>query len=144
MAGSNGGQQPGAGAMDVDGAPPQPEIDDRTFYVGPKSQIRRDFMNMANPLQHGLSMLGHLNYSITCVSSFSFFFLALSLGGIIFLIYHHFHLVHDWGVVEKIWEHIFSDAFAMNPKEHPVLLAESSYNTPAIREKVRFFSFFPK
>lgn len=46
-------------------------------------------------------------------------------------------VVNDWGVVEKIWEHIFTEAFVINPKEHPVLLAEASYNTPELREKAR-------
>eukprot|EP01122_Echinamoeba_exundans_P013103 TRINITY_DN5665_c0_g1_i1.p1 TRINITY_DN5665_c0_g1~~TRINITY_DN5665_c0_g1_i1.p1 ORF type:complete len:210 (-),score=62.07 TRINITY_DN5665_c0_g1_i1:46-675(-) len=91
------GQQPGAGPMDVDGAAAAVEQDDRTFYVGPKAQMRRDFMTMTNPLQNGL--------------------------------------VNDWNVVEKIWDHIFTEAFVMNPKEHPVLLAESSYNTSPLREK---------
>jgi hypothetical protein len=59
--------------MEVDGVAAAVEHDDRTFYVGPKAQMRRDFMTMANPLQNGLSMSHFAHVIFTIESSSNFF-----------------------------------------------------------------------
>ncbi|EIE27441.1 putative Acttin-related protein 4 [Coccomyxa subellipsoidea C-169] len=44
-------------------------------------------------------------------------------------------LYDNWDAIEAIWGHIFNDRLAANPAEHPVMLAEPSFNTKDIREK---------
>ncbi|CAL8463368.1 g2902 [Coccomyxa elongata] len=55
-------------------------------------------------------------------------------------------LYNDWDIVEAIWSHIFKDQLSANPSEHPLMLAEPSFNTKDIREKtveVLFEKFSP-
>ena len=44
-------------------------------------------------------------------------------------------LVHNWDALEKLWDHALCERLGMRPREHPVLLTESSFNTKEIREK---------
>eukprot|EP00246_Nothoceros_aenigmaticus_P013262 TRINITY_DN4491_c0_g1_i1.p1 TRINITY_DN4491_c0_g1~~TRINITY_DN4491_c0_g1_i1.p1 ORF type:complete len:443 (-),score=90.27 TRINITY_DN4491_c0_g1_i1:228-1556(-) len=44
-------------------------------------------------------------------------------------------LVSDWDAVESIWDHALKERLSVNPKEHPMLLAEPSFNTQQHREK---------
>jgi actin-related protein len=44
-------------------------------------------------------------------------------------------LVSDWDVTEQLWKHAFTHRLRIDPKEHPILLAESSFNTKPIRER---------
>ncbi|CAM9713412.1 unnamed protein product, partial [Chrysoparadoxa australica] len=44
-------------------------------------------------------------------------------------------LVQDWGMLEAIWEYAADSMLKVDLKEHPVLLAEKSINTPAARQK---------
>ncbi|KAH7288136.1 hypothetical protein KP509_31G013900 [Ceratopteris richardii] len=44
-------------------------------------------------------------------------------------------LVTDWEIVDKIWDHAFRERLLIDPKEHPMLLAEPSLNTQQHREK---------
>ncbi|KAK4355763.1 hypothetical protein RND71_024734 [Anisodus tanguticus] len=41
----------------------------------------------------------------------------------------------DWDIVENIWDHAFRDCLLIDPKEHPMLLAEPCSNTQQQREK---------
>ncbi len=45
-------------------------------------------------------------------------------------------LISDWDVYEKLLDHALRDSLNADPSEHPILMAEPSYNTPAIREKL--------
>ncbi|XP_024383760.1 actin-related protein 4 [Physcomitrium patens] len=45
-------------------------------------------------------------------------------------------LVADWDVVESLWDHAFRDRLLIDPKEHPMLIAEPSFNTQQHREKM--------
>jgi len=45
-------------------------------------------------------------------------------------------LVDDWDVVESLWDHALRDRLLIDPKEHPMLLAEPSFNTQQHREKM--------
>ncbi|CAM6103996.1 unnamed protein product [Calypogeia fissa] len=45
-------------------------------------------------------------------------------------------LIHDWDIVESIWDHTLRDRLMIDPTEHPMLLAEPSYNTAPHREKM--------
>jgi actin-like protein 6A len=45
-------------------------------------------------------------------------------------------LVADWEIVESIWDHALKDRLLVDPKEHPMLLAEPSFNTQQNREKM--------
>ncbi|BBN19194.1 actin-like protein 6A [Marchantia polymorpha subsp. ruderalis] len=45
-------------------------------------------------------------------------------------------LINDWEVVESIWDHTLRERLMIDPKEHPMLLAEPSFNTPQHREKI--------
>lgn len=44
-------------------------------------------------------------------------------------------LVKNWEVLEQLWDHMFTTQLRLNPTEHPILLAESSFNTKPLREK---------
>ncbi|XP_026400810.1 actin-related protein 4-like [Papaver somniferum] len=50
-------------------------------------------------------------------------------------------LVVDWDMVDNIWEHAFRDRLLIDPKEHPMLLSESSSNTPQQRERTAELMF---
>jgi len=44
-------------------------------------------------------------------------------------------LVRDWEAIEQLWEHAFHKRLLMDPKEHPMLVAEASFNTRPLRER---------
>ncbi|KAL3512278.1 hypothetical protein ACH5RR_024995 [Cinchona calisaya] len=50
-------------------------------------------------------------------------------------------LVADWDIVESIWDHAFKDCLLIDPKEHPMLLAEPCVNTQQQREKAAEIMF---
>jgi len=50
-------------------------------------------------------------------------------------------LISDWEVAEQLWNHAFSHRLRVDPKEHPILLAEPSFNTRAHREKMTELMF---
>mmetsp|Transcript_54 Transcript_54/g.164 ORF Transcript_54/g.164 Transcript_54/m.164 type:complete len:447 (-) Transcript_54:244-1584(-) len=45
-------------------------------------------------------------------------------------------IVKNWDLMEKLWDHGFRDRLRISPEEHPMLLAEPSFNTNAAREKM--------
>lgn len=45
-------------------------------------------------------------------------------------------LVRDWDVVEKLWSHAFEERLGIKTEEHPVLMAEPSWNTRKHRERM--------
>jgi actin-like protein 6A len=45
-------------------------------------------------------------------------------------------LVSDWDIIENLWRHTYFDRLRVDPKEHPVVLSEPSYNTTEQREKM--------
>ncbi|XP_022729061.1 actin-related protein 4-like [Durio zibethinus] len=44
-------------------------------------------------------------------------------------------VVVDWEIVDSIWDHAFKECLLIDPKEHPMLLAEPSFNTQQQRER---------
>ncbi len=42
----------------------------------------------------------------------------------------------DWDIIENLWRHTYFDRLRVDPKEHPVVLSEPSYNTTEQREKM--------
>lgn len=50
-------------------------------------------------------------------------------------------VVVDWEYVESIWDHALRECLLVDPKEHPMLLAEPSSNTQQQREKVAEIMF---
>jgi len=44
-------------------------------------------------------------------------------------------LVSDWDIYERLLDHGFQKALGVDPKHHPVLLAEQSFNTRQLRER---------
>lgn len=44
-------------------------------------------------------------------------------------------VVVDWDIVDSIWDHAFRECLLIDPKEHPMLLAELSSNTQQQRER---------
>ncbi|VFQ86681.1 unnamed protein product [Cuscuta campestris] len=44
-------------------------------------------------------------------------------------------VVADWEIVDNIWDHAFRECLLIDPKEHPMLLAEPCSNTQQQREK---------
>ncbi|GAB4819418.1 hypothetical protein N2152v2_006464 [Parachlorella kessleri] len=43
---------------------------------------------------------------------------------------------HDWDAVEAIYDHTLRDQMRLRTQEHPVMLAEPSYNSREAREKM--------
>ncbi|KAL6973551.1 Actin-related protein 4 [Sarracenia purpurea var. burkii] len=50
-------------------------------------------------------------------------------------------VVLDWDMVESIWDHAFRECLLIDPKEHPMLLAEPSSNSQQQREKTAELMF---
>jgi len=44
-------------------------------------------------------------------------------------------LISDWDCLSKLLSHTFIERLQIDPKEHPVLLSEPSFNTSSLREK---------
>lgn len=44
-------------------------------------------------------------------------------------------VVADWDIIDSIWDHAFRECLLIDPKEHPMLLAEPSINTQQQRER---------
>jgi len=44
-------------------------------------------------------------------------------------------LVRDWDIVERLLEHGLKKRLGVDCKQHPVLLAEATFNTRELREK---------
>ncbi|KAH9603061.1 hypothetical protein KSS87_014863 [Heliosperma pusillum] len=49
--------------------------------------------------------------------------------------------VADWDIVDSIWSHAFRECLLVDPKEHPMLLAEPSFNTQQQRERAAELMF---
>ncbi|CAI9113622.1 OLC1v1014257C1 [Oldenlandia corymbosa var. corymbosa] len=50
-------------------------------------------------------------------------------------------IVADWDIVESIWDHAFKECLLIDPKEHPMLLAEPCTNSQQQREKAAEIMF---
>ncbi|XP_004515316.1 actin-related protein 4 isoform X2 [Cicer arietinum] len=50
-------------------------------------------------------------------------------------------IVADWDIVDSIWEHAFRECLLIDPKEHPMLLAEPSSNAQQQRERAAELMF---
>ncbi|XP_042515364.1 actin-related protein 4 [Macadamia integrifolia] len=50
-------------------------------------------------------------------------------------------VVVDWDIVDSIWDHAFRERLLIDPKEHPMLLAEPSSNTQQQRERTAELMF---
>ncbi|KAF5445390.1 hypothetical protein F2P56_034441, partial [Juglans regia] len=50
-------------------------------------------------------------------------------------------VVVDWDIVDSIWDHAFRECLLIDPKEHPMLLAEPSSNTQQQRERMTELMF---
>ncbi|KAL1216824.1 Actin-related protein 4A [Cardamine amara subsp. amara] len=44
-------------------------------------------------------------------------------------------IVADWDMVDNVWEHAFRNCLMIDPKEHPMLLAEPPLNTQTAERK---------
>ncbi|KAJ6687295.1 hypothetical protein OIU74_016054 [Salix koriyanagi] len=65
----------------------------------------------------------------------------LRLEGFVGTIWRCYHLlkdgiVADWDMVDRIWNHAFKECLLIDPKEHPMLLAEPSSNSQQQRERI--------
>eukprot|EP00252_Welwitschia_mirabilis_P025606 TRINITY_DN807_c0_g1_i3.p1 TRINITY_DN807_c0_g1~~TRINITY_DN807_c0_g1_i3.p1 ORF type:complete len:443 (+),score=101.08 TRINITY_DN807_c0_g1_i3:281-1609(+) len=50
-------------------------------------------------------------------------------------------IVTDWDIVDSIWQHAFRERLIIDPKEHPILLAEPSSNSQYQRERAAELMF---
>ncbi|KAK6925230.1 Actin family [Dillenia turbinata] len=50
-------------------------------------------------------------------------------------------VVADWDIVDSIWDHAFRECLLIDPKEHPMLVAEPSSNTQQQRERATELMF---
>lgn len=50
-------------------------------------------------------------------------------------------VVADWDIVDNIWAHVFRERLLIDPKEHPMLLAEPTLNAPQQRERMAELMF---
>lgn len=81
--------------------------------------IYRDGMEVGNPMKEGLS---------TC------FFLCLLTGA-------HEKLVEDFNPIPPLIRHALEDVMRINPADHPILVTEPAWNTPANRERMAEIMF---
>jgi len=49
--------------------------------------------------------------------------------------------VEDWDTLEALWDHGFSQSLGVNPAEHPLLVTETVWNTPELRERLTELAF---
>ncbi|KAL3131212.1 NuA4 histone acetyltransferase subunit [Trebouxia sp. C0009 RCD-2024] len=45
-------------------------------------------------------------------------------------------LYRDMDVIQELWDHAFKQRLVIDPKEHPILFAEPTFNTKALREQM--------
>lgn len=98
------------------------EAQSRDSYVGENGVNRwRPGMEVANPMADGLSTsaIGYCIYVTELLSS----------------------PVYDFSAVKDIVSHGFSKGLEVNPEEHPILLTEPAWNTPANRERMAEIMF---
>uniref|UniRef100_A0A1D1YLI1 Actin-related protein 4 n=1 Tax=Anthurium amnicola TaxID=1678845 RepID=A0A1D1YLI1_9ARAE len=50
-------------------------------------------------------------------------------------------ILADWDIVDNIWDHAFRERLLIDPKEHPMLLAEPSSNSAQQRERTAELMF---
>ncbi|XP_057969357.1 actin-related protein 4 [Malania oleifera] len=50
-------------------------------------------------------------------------------------------VIADWDIVDSIWDHAFRECLLVDPKEHPMLLAEPSSNAQQQRERTAELMF---
>mmetsp|Transcript_36599 Transcript_36599/g.117515 ORF Transcript_36599/g.117515 Transcript_36599/m.117515 type:complete len:431 (-) Transcript_36599:296-1588(-) len=50
-------------------------------------------------------------------------------------------IITDWDAAESLIDHAFKSCLCTSPTEHPLLMAEPSFNTPAAREKLAELMF---
>ncbi|MQM00966.1 hypothetical protein Taro_033710 [Colocasia esculenta] len=50
-------------------------------------------------------------------------------------------VIVDWDIVDNIWDHAFRERLLIDPKDHPMLLAEPSANSPQQRERTAELMF---
>lgn len=50
-------------------------------------------------------------------------------------------LVEDWEALEQIWDHAFLKRLRCDPREHPLIITETAWNTREIREKFTELAF---
>lgn len=94
------------------------------LYIGQSGpSIWREGMEVANPIVDGLSesMLCN-NYLWLCV-------LILNC------------VVNDFSPIKPLVDHAISDVMRCNPAEHPILVTEPTWNTPANRERMAEIMF---
>lgn len=47
-----------------------------------------------------------------------------------------FGAVQDWEYAEQLWDHCFRKQLCVDPKEHPVMIADRAFSTPQSRDKL--------
>ncbi|KAF9947587.1 NuA4 histone acetyltransferase subunit, partial [Modicella reniformis] len=50
-------------------------------------------------------------------------------------------LVEDWDALEQIWDYAFLKRLRCDPREHPLIITETAWNTREIREKFTELAF---
>ena len=50
-------------------------------------------------------------------------------------------VIVNWDDMEKVWHHVFYNEVRANPEEHPILLAECTFNPRSVREKTAMTMF---
>jgi actin-like protein 6A len=108
------------------------------YFVGTTAlAYRRDFMELQSPLADGLGTLAALTRCcVVCglrarVLVCEKIVLVLTTAAVILTLC----TVSDWELYERLLDHGFQKALGVDPKHHPVLLAEPTYNTRQLRER---------
>lgn len=106
-----------------EGEQPQAPKPKAKLYIGQNGpSLWRSGMQVGNPMHDGLSA-----YSAFCVC------VMLDKWGTM--------LVQNFDAVPPLINHAFSEVMRCNPAEHPVLVTEAAWNTPANRERMAEIMF---
>jgi actin-like protein 6B len=104
-----------------EGAEPLPKPRHAEMYIGQHGpSIWRHGMEIANPLVDGLSKSEIRNYMVAQLN---------------------YIIVNDFAAIPPLIDHAIRDVMRCTPSDHPILVTEPTWNTPANRERMAEIMF---
>lgn len=115
---------------DTEGDPPAPPKDESKLYIGQHGpSVWRENMQIGNPMSEGLSASLLLSFlcATTNIKRFSLCFCPPK--------------VTDFKPIPYLIRHALKDILRCKAEDHPVLVTEPAWNTPANRERMAEIMF---